>query len=332
MNTIRVILSLAANLDWPLRQFDVKNEFLHGDLEEEGYMDFPLGYGIENSNGKVCRLQKALYGLKQSPRAWFGRFTKAMKKYGYRQGNSNHTLFIKHKGGKVTLLIIYVDDMIVTSDDTIEIEQLQGYLSSKFETKDLGSLKYFLGIEVARSQEEIYLSQRKYVLDLLSETGMLACKLVDTPIVQNHHLAIYQDKVLTNKERYQRLVGKLIYLSLTRPDIAYALSVVSQFMHAPSEDHMTAVMRILSYLKGAPGKGLMFKKHGHMEVKGYTDADWAGNIIDRRSTSGYFTFVAGNLVTWRSKKHSVVARSSAEAKYKGMAHSICELLWLRFTH
>ena len=120
--------------------------------------------------------------------------------------------------------------------------------------KDLGGLKYFLGIEVARSRDRIYLSQRKYVLEYFSETGMLACKPVETPIVQNHHLAIYQDQVPTNKERYQRLVGRLIYLSLTRPNIAYAVSVVSQFMHAPSEDHMAAVMRILSYLKGAPCK------------------------------------------------------------------------------
>ncbi|XP_070681832.1 uncharacterized mitochondrial protein AtMg00810-like [Malus domestica] len=177
--------------------------------------------------------------------------------------------------------------------------------------KDLGGLKYFLGIEVARSREGIYLSQRKYVLDLLSEIRMIACKPAYTPIMQNHQLGIYQDQVPINKERYQRLVRRLIYLSLTRPDIAYAVSVVSQFMHASSKDHMAAVMRILSYLKGAPGKGLMYRKHGHTELKGYTNADWAENITDRRSTSGYFTFVAGNLVTWRSKKQNVVARSSA---------------------
>ncbi|XP_068304271.1 secreted RxLR effector protein 161-like [Pyrus communis] len=158
---------------------------------------------------------------------------------------------------------------------------------------------------------------------------MLACKPVETPIVQNQHLAIYQDQVPTNKERYQRLVGRLIYLSLTRLDIAYAVSVVSQSMHAPSEDHMAAVMRILSYLKGAPGRGLIFRKHGHMDVKGYTDADWVGNITDRRSTTGYFTFVAGNLVTWRNKKQNVVARSTTKAEYRGIAHGICELLWLR---
>jgi hypothetical protein len=177
-----------------------------------------------------------LYGLKQSPRAWFGRFTEAMKRIGYHQGNSDHTLFIKHKNERVTLLIIYVDDMIVTGDDADEIERLQECLSTEFEMKDLGGLKYFLGIEVAKTKNGIYLSQRKYILDLLSETGMLECKPVESLIVQNHHLAIYLDQVPTNKERYQRLVGRLIYLSHTRPDIAYAVSVVSQFMHALSED------------------------------------------------------------------------------------------------
>ncbi|XP_017191168.1 uncharacterized mitochondrial protein AtMg00810-like [Malus domestica] len=231
-------------------------------------------------------------------------------------------------GEKVTLLIIYVDDMVVTGNDTEEMERLHVYLSTEFEMKDLGGLKYFLGIEVARSRDSIYLSQRKYVLDLLSKTEMLACKPAETPIVQNHHLAIYPDQVPANRERYQKLVGRLIYLSLTKPYIAYDVSVVSQFMHSPSKDHMAAVMRILSYLKGALGKGLIFIKYGHLEVKGYTDADWAGNITDRRSTSGYFTFVVGNLVTWRSKKQNVVARSIVEAEYRGMAHGICELLWL----
>jgi hypothetical protein len=124
-------------------------------------------------------------------------------------------------------------------------------------------------------------------------------------------------------------VGKLIYLSHTRPDIAYAVSVVSQFMHNPSEEHMNAVIRILRYLKSSPGKGLMFSKNNRLDVEGYTDADWAGSILDRKSTSGYFTFVGGNLVTWRSKKQKVVARSSAEAEFRGMAKGLCELLWLR---
>uniref|UniRef100_A0A2N9FA47 Integrase catalytic domain-containing protein n=1 Tax=Fagus sylvatica TaxID=28930 RepID=A0A2N9FA47_FAGSY len=330
INTIRVLLSLAANLEWPLQQFDVKNAFLHGDLEEEVYMDFPPGFSTSSESRKVCRLRKSLYGLKQSPRAWFGRFTHSMRKYGYHQSQSDHTLFLKHSNeGKVTALIVYVDDIVVTGNDIMEMGKLKTYLAKEFEIKDLGTLRYFLGIEVARSKEGIFVSQRKYVLDLLVETGMLACKPIDTPIEQNHRLGEDVDDTPVDRERYQKLVGKLIYLSHTRPDIAFAVSVVSQFMHAPCEKHMEAVYRILRYLKSAPGKGLMLYKNGHLEVEGYTDADWAGSITDRRSTSGYCTFVGGNLVTWRSKKQSVVARSSAEAEFRAMAHGICEMLWLK---
>jgi hypothetical protein len=292
-------------------------------------MDLPPGYGTNPPTSLVCKLKKSLYGLKQSPRAWFGRFTQSMHQFGYKQSNSDHTLFFKHRKGRLTVLIIYVDDMVITGDDLEEIDRLQQQLASEFEMKDLGNLKYFLGIEVARGRDGIFLCQRKYVLDLLAETGMLDCKPISTPIEQNHHLAEYPDQTPTNQSRYQRLVGRLIYLSHTRPDVAYAVSVVSQFMHNPSECHMDAVLRILRYLKSTPGKGLMFSKHNHLEVSGYTDADWAGCINDRKSTSGYFTFVGGNLVTWRSKKQKVVARSSAEAEYRGMAHGVCELLWLR---
>ncbi|CAL8132823.1 unnamed protein product [Prunus armeniaca] len=146
---------------------------------------------------------------------------------------------------------------------------------------------------------------------------------------ENHKLGECTDHKPTNKEQYQRLVGRLIYLSHTRPGIAYAVSVVSQFMHSPSEVHRDAVNRNLRYLKSTPGKGLMYSKQGHLDVIGYTDADWVGSQTDRRSTSGYFTFVGGNLVTWRSKKQNVVARSSAEAEYRGMAHGVCELLWIK---
>lgn len=156
------MLSLAANLDWPLHQFDVKNAFLHGDLDEEVYMDVPPG-SASSQKGIVCKLHKALYGLKQSPRAWFGRFRMAMIKHGFEQSNSDHTLFLKHWNGKVTALIIYVDDMIITGDDVEGISNLEKYLTTEFEMKNLGGLKYFLGIEVARSKQGIFLSQRKYV-------------------------------------------------------------------------------------------------------------------------------------------------------------------------
>jgi Reverse transcriptase (RNA-dependent DNA polymerase) len=220
-----------------------------------------------------------------------------MKEYGYRQSDSDHTLFLKNNHGKITTLIIYVDYMVITGDDGVEIKNLKEKLSREFDIKNLGGLKYFLGIEVTRSKHEISLSQRKYILDLLVEVDMLDCKSADTPAVQNLKLGISPDQVPTDKERYQKLVGKLIYLSHIRPDIAYVVSMVSHFMHSPSEAHMEAVYRILSYLKGSPGKGIRFKKNEHLKITGYIDADWARSIIDRKSIAEYFIFVGGNLVT-----------------------------------
>lgn len=327
INTVRVLLSLAANLDWPLQQLDVKNAFLNGDLEEEVYMELPPGFDGEKKNGKVCRLRKSLYGLKQSPRAWFDRFAKAIRRQEYQQAQADHTLFYRHKNGKTTILIVYVDDIILTGDDIMEMDRLKKALTLEFEMKDLGNLRYFLGMEIARSKSGISVSQRKYVLDLLKETGMLGCKPAETPIDPN--VKFDRTSNLVDRGRYQRLVGKLIYLSHTRPDIAFAVSRVSQYMHSPTEEHLEAVFRVLRYLKGTPGRGLYFKKNEGRNIEAYTDADWAGAIEDRRSTSGYCTFVWGNLVTWRSKKQTVVARSSAEAELRAVAHGICEVLWLK---
>ncbi|KAA0053629.1 Beta-galactosidase [Cucumis melo var. makuwa] len=277
LNTVRVLLSVAVNKDWPLYQLDVKN---------------------------VCKLHKSLYGLKQSPRAWFDRFTTFVKSQGYSQGHSDHTLFTKaSKTGKIAILIMYVDDIVLTGDDQTEISQLKQRMGDEFEIKDLGNLKYFLGMEVARSKEGISVSQRKYTLDLLTETDMLGCRPADTPIEFNCKLGNSDDQVPVDKEQYQRLVGKLIYLSHTRPDISFAVSVVSQFMQAPYEKHMEAVNRILRYLKNTPGKGLMFRKTNGKTIEAYTDSDWARSVIDRKS--------------------------SAKAEYRAMSLGICEEIWLQ---
>ncbi|RVX23717.1 Retrovirus-related Pol polyprotein from transposon RE1 [Vitis vinifera] len=284
---------------------NVKNAFLNDDLEEEVYMEIPPGLKLSSSNDLVCKLQKSLYGLKQSPRAWFERFT------------------------KITVLIVYVDDIIVTGNDEEEISRLKTILSKEFEIKDLGTLRYFLGMEVARSSKGIFVSQRKYTLDLLKETGMLGCKPSNTPMDPFNKIGSKEDMVAVDKGRYQRLVGRLIYLSHTRPDISFAVSMVSQFMNNPIEEHQEAVYRILRYLKMTLGKGLFFKRVASCDVEIFSDADWAGSLTNRRSTSGYCTYVWGNLVTWRSKKQSVVARSSAEAEVRAIAHGICEGIWLK---
>ena len=184
-------------------------------------------------------------------------------------------------------------------------------------------------MEFVRSRKGIFVSQRKYILDSLKDIGLMDCKAAKTPIESNIKLEQAKANEVIDRDRFQRLVGRLIYLSHTRPDIAFAVSMVSQFMHSPGQDHFDAVYRILRYLKGTPGKGLLFEDRGHLEVEVYTDDDWAVSVTDRRSTSGYCTFVGGNLVTWRSKKQNVVARSSAEAEFRAVAQGICEVLWLK---
>ncbi|KAE8705298.1 Mitogen-activated protein kinase kinase kinase YODA [Hibiscus syriacus] len=250
----RLVAKVAVNMDWKLHQLDIKNAFLNGNLEED------------------------------SPRAWFDRFAKAMTQNGFKQSQADHTLFRKiTPSGKITLLIVYVDDMIIADSDIEEIEKLKMNLAKEFETKDLGSMRYFLGMEVARSEEGLVINQRKYVLDLLAETGMLDCKPVETPMEPGLKFCKDQTGNPINKETYQRLVGKLIYLSLTRPDIAYSVSIVSQHMSDPREEHLEAVNRILRFLKFTPGAELIFRKNQDRTVKVYTDASWGGELTDKRA-------------------------------------------------
>ena len=240
-------------------------------------MKAPPGFSSDYKQIEECRLKKVLYGLKQSPRAWFGRFTSAMTKCGYKLSNSDHALFLKRQNNRITCLIIYVDDMIIAGDDREEIYALKKQLSCEFEMKDLGQLKYFLDIEVLRSQRGIFISQRKYILDLLVETGMVDSKPAETPIIVHHGLQMIEGEKLVDRGQYQRMVGKLIYLAYTQPDIAYAVGVVSRFLHQPQVQHMTTVIRILMYLKGTSSRGIFYKKNEHLDLVAYIDADWAGD-------------------------------------------------------
>ena len=330
ITTVRLFLAMAAIRHWPLHQLDIKNAFLHGELDEEIYMEQPPGFVAQGELGLVCKLQRSLYGLKQSPRAWFGKFSHVVQQFGLKRSEADHSVFYCHSSlGKCVYLVVYVDDIVITGNDVTKISQLKQHLFGHFQTKDLGCLKYFLGIEVAQSKEGIVISQRKYALDILEETGMIDCRPIDSPIDPNQKLMAEQGEPFSDPERYRRLVGKLIYLTITRPDISFAVGVVSQFMQAPYIDHWNAVIRILRYIKKAPGQGLLYRDRGDTQVSAYCDADWAGSPLDRRSTTGYCVSIGGNIISWKSKKQNVVARSSAEAEYKAMALVTCELIWIK---
>ncbi|KAL1190135.1 Retrovirus-related Pol polyprotein from transposon RE2 [Cardamine amara subsp. amara] len=216
LHSVRVLLSIAPNLCWNIYQMDVKNAFLQGDLKEEVYMVPPEG--VSMGDNKVCKLKKAIYGLKQSPRAWYHKLSGCLLENGFRRSESDHTLFTAQDENGIVAVLIYVDDIIVTGDNFDGIKRTKGLLKESFEIKDLGELKYFLGIEVCKFVDGLFLSQRKYVLDLLEETGKLGVRPAKTPIQESYKVCPEGEPLLEVKQ-YQRLVGKLIYLTITRPDI-----------------------------------------------------------------------------------------------------------------
>ena len=332
LHTIRVVLSLAVNLEWELWQMDVKNAFLQGELEDEVYMRPPPGLEDTIESGKVFKLNKAIYGLKQSPRAWYHKLSNTLMERGFKRSEADHTLFTITSQEGIVVILVYVDDIIISGNDKVGIQDTKSFLKSVFDIKDLGELKYFLGIEVCRSKEGLFISQRKYTLDLLNEVGKLGSRPVASPLEVDFQVNREGEKgnePYEDASQYRRLVGKLIYLTITRPDICYSVNQVSQHMQAPTVHHWNMVNRILKYLKGAPGQGIWMGCNKNTELVGYCDADYAGDHGDRRSTTGYCTFIGGNLVTWKSKKQKVVSMSSAESEYRAMRKLTTELIWLK---
>ncbi|GJT37724.1 putative RNA-directed DNA polymerase [Tanacetum coccineum] len=328
--TVRCVINLAVQYDWSIFQLDVNNAFLYGDLDETVYMSLPEGFFNPRDN-RVCRLKKSLYGLKQAPRQWNAKLTQTLIEHGFIQSKSDYSLFTKSESGKFMVLLVYVDDIIITGNNVDEIEKFKKYLNSKFMIKDLGKLKYFMGIEVIDTDRGLCLSQRKYCLDLLSDFGLLACKPSATPLEQN--LTITNEPsstypVLDNVTEYQKLIGKLIYLTHTRPDISYSVHCLSQFMHKPLKSHLKIALKVLRYLKNNPGIGVHIVKKPKGSLEAFVDADWAKCVVTRKSVTGFCIKLNGSLVSWKSKKQNTLSKSSAEAEYRAMASVTSEIVWI----
>ena len=329
LTTIRTILALAAQKGWPVMQMDVKSAFLNGYLKEEVYVEQPPGFEVAGLENKVCRLQKALYGLKQAPRAWNQRIDRYLLSIGLRRSFLDASLYIFEENDRYMLIAVYVDDLTLTGDHEEKIAQTKEALCTEFEMTDLGLMHFCLGIEVWQESDKIFISQKKYAGELLKAFGMSECKAVSTPFEVNLKLSREDTSTLVDGELYRRLVGGLIYLCNTRPDICEATGVLSRFCNKPRESHWHAGKRVLRYITGTLDYGITYTRGGDITLVGFCDSDWAGDIDGRRSVTGYCFSLGSGVISWISKKQPTVALSSTEAEYKAACFASCEALWLR---
>ncbi|RVX10738.1 Retrovirus-related Pol polyprotein from transposon RE2 [Vitis vinifera] len=291
--TIRCVLTIVVMNGWPLRQMDINNAFLHGTLIETVHMMQPPGFKDTSKPDHVCRLRKAIYGLRQAPRAWYTTLRTALFQLGFKNSKADSSLFIYTHGPIICYFLVYVDDLVITGNDIQFVDHIIQKLGENFSLKDMGNLSFFLGVEVIPTHAGLFLSQHQYICDLLSTTNMLGAKDVSTPLSTTAFLKLFDGTAPVDSTDFRRVIGSLQYLSLTQPDISFALT-----------RNTTSVLTTFS------------------------DADWAGNVDDRTSTSAYISFLGTNPISWSSKKQRAVARSSTEAEYRALANAASETVWL----
>ncbi|WVZ93136.1 hypothetical protein U9M48_039142 [Paspalum notatum var. saurae] len=312
MTSVRALIAVAAVRSWTIFQLDVKNAFLHGDLHEEVYMQPPPGFKVPD--GYVCRLRRALYGLKQAPRAWFERFTLVVKAAGFTPSDHDPALFVHVSERGRTLLLLYVDDMLITGDDDEYIAFVKARLAEQFMMSDLGPLSYFLGIEVTSTPRGYYLSQHKYLQDLIARSGLIDTRIVATPMELNLKLRANDGTPLADPSRYRHVVGSLVYLTITRLDIAHVVHILSQFVSVPTLVHYAHLLRVLRYLQGTASQRLFYAKSSPLQLHAYSDSTWASDPTDRRSITGYCIFIGTSPIAWKSKRvqyHVLVLKQSS---------------------
>ncbi|CAN6723360.1 unnamed protein product [Malus baccata var. baccata] len=297
-------------------------------VAKEVYMSQPPGFVDQMHPEYVCKLEWSLYGLKHAPWAWNERFSKFLLQLGFKTSYADPSLFVKSTDHSIVVLLLYVDDIILTGDSDVVVQFVISQLTKEFDMKDLGILHFFLGLQIEYQARGLFVHQHKYVKELLQKANMEECKPCLTPCHPNQKLLNHGSPPISDLTTYRSLVGALQYLTFTRPDIAFSVNQVCQFMHQPLESHFTAVKCILRYLKGSMDLGLCFTP-GSLHLQAYIDADWAGDPNDRRSTTGFVVFIGSNPISWSSKKQHIVSRSSTEAEYRAMATTTAEVVWIQ---
>jgi hypothetical protein len=328
LSSLRTILALAAERDLELHHMKVKSAHLNGKLKEEIYMEPPPGLDIPD--GMVLRLLKAVYGAKQGGRIWHKEKLEAM---GYKRTEADHAVFVRIRDGKVSIIALHVDDSIMASNDPKALERDKDALKQCYQMTDLGEPTCLLGMHVTRDRNKgwIALSQEKYIDEILERFGKANACPISTPALANEHLRKLDSPEVDTKT-YQRAIGMLIYpMSATRPDIAYAVAALERHRANPGRDHQRALDRVFQYLCATKDQQLVFQRGSPdgTALVGYADADWANDVNDRKSISGYVFMLGGGAISWSSEKQTTVALSNHEAEYIAGTHAARELVWLR---
>ncbi|KAJ9536658.1 hypothetical protein OSB04_un000131 [Centaurea solstitialis] len=329
IEAIRIFLAYAAHKNIKVFQMDVKSAFLNGVLHEEVYIEQPEGFVDPDFPDHVCILDKALYGLKQAPRAWYETLTNYLLSKGFKRGTIDTTLFLKKEGDDLLLVQIYVDDIIFGSTNPELCTKFSKIMETEFEMSMMGELNFFLGIQVKQNPDGIFINQSKYIKDMLKKFNMTDCSPIKTPMPTGNLLGPDLTGKSVDQKIYRSMIGSLLYLTATRPDIMFATCFCARFQANPKESHLAAVKRILRYLKGTPELGLWYPKDSSFELISFTDSDYGGCKLDRKSTSGSCQFLGDKLVSWTSKKQNCVSTSTAEAEYVAAASCCSQVLWMK---
>nr|CAN64324.1 hypothetical protein VITISV_005640 [Vitis vinifera] len=315
LEAIRMLLALACFKDFILYQVDVKSAFLNGFINEEVYVEQPPGFQSFNFPNHVFKLKKALYGLKQAPRAWYERLSKFLLKKVFKMGKIDTTLFIKTKENDMLLIQIYVDDIIFGVTNVSLCEDFSKCMHSEFEMSIMGELNFFLGLQIKQLKEGTFINQAKYIRDLLKRLNMEEAKTMKTPMSSSIKLDKDKKGKSIDSTMYRGMIGSLLYLAASRPDIMYSVCLCARFQSCPKESHLSVIKRILRFLKETMDIGLWYPKSDNFELIEFLDAHFVGCKVERKSTSGTCHFLGHSLVSWHSKKQNSIALSTAEVEY-----------------